>query len=372
VVSPEIGPDNPGPMFFAGFRFDPERKPDQRVWRGFPHGYLLLPRVTLLQRDGRSFLTYNFQATPNREPEMLCELTVQFRSRIHDCLVRDARLASTDVVTEPDDETLRHEDAYRTAVASAAQSIRDGAFEKVVMARRREIRTNNFYNIPRAIERLRTDYPGCYTFAVARHGAVFVGSSPEQLVKLEGKDVSTVCLAGSIGRGDTPEADAALGQRLLDSPKDRHEHEVCVRAIREALEPLCDRLEIPDSPELMTVSNVHHLHTPVRGHLNNGSTIFQLVERLHPTPAVGGYPKEAARQFIRENEGMDRGWYASPIGWVDSNGNGEFAVALRSALIRGLKGHLFAGCGIMGESEPEKELAESELKLRPMLSAMGE
>ncbi len=144
-----------------------------------------------------------------------------------------------------------------------------------------------------------------------------------------------------------------------------------VRALRDGLAGLCDQLISPDEPELLSVSNVHHLYTPITARLRDGVCILDAVERVHPTPAVGGFPRETALAFIREHEGMDRGWYAAPVGWVGQDGGGEFAVALRSALVEGASAALFAGCGIMGDSDPEREYAESWLKFRPMLSALG-
>jgi isochorismate synthase EntC len=158
---------------------------------------------------------------------------------------------------------------------------------------------------------------------------------------------------------------------LLESAKDRSEHAVVVRALREALAAVCSEVSAPDAPALLSVRNVHHLYTPVTGALANGSCLLDIVARLHPTPAVGGFPSQTALRFIREREDLDRGWYAAPVGWLDRHGEGEFAMALRSALIAGSEASLFAGCGIMADSDPEQEYAESWLKLRPVLSALG-
>ena len=180
----------------------------------------------------------------------------------------------------------------------------------------------------------------------------------------------TAALAGSAPRGATPEEDARLGQGLLASAKDRGEHAIVVRALTDGLEGICDELTMPAEPALLSVANIHHLHTPVSGRLGPGKTLLDAVERLHPTPAVGGWPRAAALRFIREQEGLDRGWYAAPLGWLDRHGAGEFAVGLRSALLEGSTAALFAGCGIVGDSDPAEEYAESRLKLRPMLAAL--
>jgi isochorismate synthase len=177
-------------------------------------------------------------------------------------------------------------------------------------------------------------------------------------------------LAGSFPRGATVGDDQALGAQLLASAKERHEHAVVVRNIRSVLADLCMRIEAPATPTLMKMRNVQHLFTPVTAQLRGNSSVLTLVERLHPTPAVGGWPREVALAFLREHEELDRGWYAAPIGWLDANGDGEFAVALRSALVDGTSATLFAGCGIVADSDPQSEYQETLLKLRPMLNAL--
>jgi isochorismate synthase EntC len=158
---------------------------------------------------------------------------------------------------------------------------------------------------------------------------------------------------------------------LRSNTKDRIEHAIVVEALREVLSDVCDDLSVADAPELLRVSNVQHLFTPIHGRLRDRLNILQLVERLHPTPAVGGFPRTAALQWMQEREGLDRGWYAGPIGWIDHAGEGEFAVAIRSAILHGSEAVLYAGCGIVADSDPEQEYAESALKLRPLLSALG-
>lgn len=372
IYDPPVGEDNPGPRYCVGYSFDPERKPDWRIWHGFPAAYFLLPKATLVKEGDRHFLTYNLLTRASSDPKIILNAARDLNQKINRALQREPDAKKWDVAIVPDEEKEQEEnEAYRSLVSSATEAVRGGQFEKVVAARQREIRAKLVFHVPDALEQLRQEYPDCYIYCIGRHNMTFLGASPEQLVKLDDKQVSTVCLAGSIRRGETPEEDEQLGQQLLDSGKDRHEHDVCVRAIRESLEPLCSELDVPESPELMSVSNVHHLRTPIHGTLSNGATLVQLIEKLHPTPAVGGYPKDEAVTFLRENEGFDRGWYAAPLGWIDSHGNGEFIVTLRSALIRGPRAYLYAGCGIVSESDADQEMAESEVKLWPMLKALG-
>jgi isochorismate synthase len=363
--------DAGGPIFFSAFGFDPERERDRDVWKGFPPVYLCVPRVLLVRRGDRHTLTFNMKVSAQRDVRLIRKSLTELQERTMHALASEIELTQPRVDCRPaqDDEKIAAD--YRRAVAHASQAVREGQFEKVVLARYRDVYASNHFDIPAALQRLRTDYPSCYTFAVARKETTFLGASPEQLIKQENKSVSAASLAGSIRRGATPDEDQALAQQLIDSQKDQQEHEICARAIRNALEPHCAELDAPESPQLLSFSNVHHLYTPITGTLSNGSTLIQLVERLHPTPAVGGYPRDESQVFIREHEGFDRGWYASPLGWMDANGNGEFIVTLRSAVVSGQRARLFAGCGIVGQSDPDQELAESEVKLRPMLAALG-
>ena len=208
-------------------------------------------------------------------------------------------------------------------------------------------------------------------FAVARGDRCFLGASPERLVRLRHGAVRATCLAGSIARGANAEQDQLLGAELLASAKDRAEHEFVVHAICTALADICADQMSAGPLSLMKLRNVQHLFTPIVGRVAVGCDILGMVARLHPTPAMGGVPREPALEIIRRFEGMDRGWYASPVGWVDARGEGEFAVAIRSALLHGAEATLFAGCGIVAGSDPEREYVESCLKLRPVLAALG-
>ena len=210
----------------------------------------------------------------------------------------------------------------------------------------------------------------CTIFAARRGDACFLGATPERLARIEDRRVSVACLAGSGRRGATENDDAAAGAGLLADPKERSEHALVLGMILRALAPLCDDVRAPSEPVLMRMPNVQHLHTPVEATLRGDAGVLDLVARLHPTPAVGGVPAGAALDAIREHEPFDRGWYAGPIGWLDAHGNGEFAVAIRSGLVRRAEARLYAGCGIVRDSVPEREWDESLMKLRPMLCAL--
>jgi isochorismate synthase len=184
--------------------------------------------------------------------------------------------------------------------------------------------------------------------------------------------VETASVAGSAARGRSPEEDLELGRRLRESKKEQTEHAFVVRALCDALAPHCDPLEVRESPRLMRLQDIQHLETPIAGRLRARRSILELLGSVHPTPAIAGAPREAALEWLRRNENLDRGWYSGPIGFVDSEGGGEFYAALRSAVLRGGEAQLFAGAGVVNGSDPEAELCETRLKLRAMLTPLME
>jgi menaquinone-specific isochorismate synthase len=262
---------------------------------------------------------------------------------------------------------------WNEIVTQAVAAIHRGEMEKVVLSHARRVVTQREVNPPRLLARLGSRYPDCYRFLFEPQvGHTFFGATPELLAERRGRVLGTFALAGSTPRGHTLEEDQALGEALLHSEKDRREHALVVRAIRAALAPLSEEMHLPDRPRLLKLNNIQHLLTPVRARLTQGTGILSVVEAFHPTPAVGGLPREAALAFIERAEPHDRGWYAAPIGWIDSSGDGLFAVALRSAVSVGRETHLFAGAGIVAGSQAEKEWRETGWKFRPILDALCE
>jgi isochorismate synthase len=363
-----------GPVLLGGFAFDPAR-PATALWRGFPEALLVLPRFLLRSTATESWLTTSLVLWPDSDPAAEAGALVRERTWLlsAECGVRSAEYAES--IRNPH-STIRTQDARSVAdwaatVAAAAAEVRAGALAKVVLARDVTVTGSQPFAVGGALRYLRGAYPNCYVFAVARGDRCFLGASPERLVRAVGGQVQVTCLAGSTARGTTPEEDAQLGDELLASAKNRHEHAVVAAMLQEALAECCVDVVLPAAPQLLKLPNVQHLYTPVTARLGPGGCLLDLVARLHPTPAVGGTPRPAALAWIRAHEGLDRGWYAAPVGWLDAQGDGEFAVALRSGLVDGATAHLFAGCGIMGDSDPAAEVAESRLKLRPMLSALA-
>ena len=342
------------PRMLGGFAFRQDHPPGG-PWDGFACGALVLPEL-LFVRDGG---TVGVVVAPGVDPQRL------------------AKLIDPDAAEEapagPSLAVLRDVDRerWRESVAAIASEVRDGLYEKAVLAASRQLGGDGTIDVGATMAKLRRDYPHCHLFTVSQGGATVLGASPELLVALAGGAVSVLGLAGSAQRGMTEQQDAEIGQALLESAKDRIEHETVVRAIREALTDATINLRAPNQPQLRKFRNIQHLSTEISGEALPGVDVLELVERLHPTPAVCGWPTDAARKVIAAHEAMDRGWYAGPVGWVDGAGDGEFAVALRSALVRGTRAWLFAGNGIMGDSEPAAELAEVELKFNPLTEALS-
>jgi isochorismate synthase len=218
---------------------------------------------------------------------------------------------------------------------------------------------------------LRAAFGSCYVFCAGRGDSAFVAASPELLVRREGLRASTVALAGSIRRSADPAVDNHLGEQLLGSAKDREEQAIVARRIARALRSHAVWVAAPDEPTVIKVANIQHLATPIRAQLARPVSVVELAGLLHPTPAVGGEPHAAAAPLIPALEGIDRGWYAGPVGWTDATEDGEFCVALRCALLRGPEARLYAGVGVVRDSEPAAELAETEVKLGALLPVLS-
>jgi isochorismate synthase len=265
-------------------------------------------------------------------------------------------------------EPVPEPDAYVAAVTEARRRIRAGELSKVVLARMLVARADRDIDRVALLSRLRKREPDAYAFAV--HG--FVGATPELLVARWGREVWSNPLAGTAARSEDAAQDRAAAERLLGSRKDLLEHAPVVDAVRDALAPLCDHLQTDAGPSLLATGAVWHLSTSVRGILRGPAPpALELAGRLHPTPAVCGTPRDAAMAAIGELEAIDRTLYGGIVGWMDGDGNGEWAVALRCAEIQGRIALLFAGAGIVADSEPLAELAETGVKFRSMLGALG-
>jgi isochorismate synthase len=386
-------PDDPGrfgPVAVGGFAFAPEGGADP-AWSGFEPASLVVPEIALSRRaasaasGGRAGgqgdrgaqarlgevqvrMTLAALAAPDDTAEELLE---RLRRRLAE--LREEPLALLDPAPSGRYRiaSAMPPEHYEAAVARAVERIRDGALEKVVLAREVQVHAPREHDPVAVFGVLREAFPACSVFCVGRGEAAFVAASPELLVRREGHRVSTLALAGSMRRSADPAVDDHLGEQLMHSEKDREEHAIVIRRIERALRQHALWVTATPEPALVKVANIQHLATPIRAQLAQPLDVIELLELMHPTPAVGGEPPERARPLIPALEGLDRGWYAGPVGWADADGDGEFCVALRCALLRGRLARCYAGVGVVRDSDPAAELAETEVKLQALLPLLA-
>jgi salicylate biosynthesis isochorismate synthase/menaquinone-specific isochorismate synthase len=367
LADPADGPSGSGLVALGGFAFAPEGG-DSPTWSAFAPGSLVVPELSLARRAGECWLTVNVSVAPDDTIEDLIARTDRLLGRLQE---RPLPLLDPAPTGGYDVTSAMPPAHYEEAVARAVERIRAGELQKVVLAREVVVRAPVAHDPGAVLGMLREGFPSCYVFAVGRGDATFMAASPELLVRRDGQRASTVALAGSTRRSADPAVDAHLGERLLQSTKDREENAIVARRIARALRPYSVWVTAEPEPSLVRMANIQHLGAAIRAQLAAPVGAIELAGVLHPTPAVGGEPEHVALPAIPALEGLDRGWYAGPVGWTDSAGDGEFCVALRCALVRGREAHCYAGCGIVRDSDPAAELAESEVKLEAMLPALA-
>jgi salicylate biosynthesis isochorismate synthase len=366
---PQGLPAGAGPVWLGGFAFDPEGG-GTSAWSSLSPASLVLPELSLCRSSGRSFLTLNALVGPGEDPE---RAVAALRARLAG--LREGEplpLLDPHPTAHPEIRSARPPAEFETAVAAATERIDAGELSKVVLAREVIVSAAAAHDPAAVFGAMRLQFPACFCFCCGTPEAAFVGASPELLVRRSGASVSTVALAGSTRRSSDPAVDDHLGEQLLRSDKDRREQRIVSERIVRALRPHSVWVEAAAEPEIVKVANIQHLATPVIAQLAEPHSAIEIAGLLHPTPAVGGEPWPGAGAVIADLEGMDRGWYAGPIGWMDATEDGEFCVALRSALLRDRKAHLFAGVGVVAGSDPAAELAETEVKLQALLPLLAE
>jgi menaquinone-specific isochorismate synthase len=338
-----------GPIAFSSFTFD--SGPYQA---GAGESVVVVPSVLVGRRAGRTWLTTITSDAPIAAPELAPSPVTP---------IPDVRWAAGTIPVSD----------WADAVAAAVARIAAGELDKVVLARDLVAELAGPLDIAAFLDRLAARYPECWAFSVDG----LVGATPELLVRRSGERVMSRVLAGTVRRAGDDWADAGLAAALLGSDKDLEEHEYAVGSVAEALAAHCTDLDVPARPHVLALANVQHLATDVTGRLADGASALALAASLHPTAAVCGTPTERAAGLIREIEGMDRGRYAGPVGWMDASGDGEFGIALRCAAIEdspdgpATRLRLFAGCGIVAGSTPEAEIAESDAKFEAVRAALG-
>ncbi len=358
------GPRGAGLIAVGGFAFASDGGRAAH-WEGFPPASLHVPEVAIAAAGADVRLTV--AARGGGDPEATL---ARMEQRLDELVERPLPLLDPEPAGRTRVASVMPPEHFEDAIARATERIARGEFEKIVLAREVAVRAGGDHDGAAVFDVLRGAFRSCYAFLAARGDAAFVAASPELLVRREGMRAQTVALAGSIRRSADPAVDDHLGEQLLGSAKDRSEHAIVARRIERALRPHALWVAAAEEPAVIRVANIQHLATPIRAQLREPVSVLELAGALHPTPAVGAEPAEAAR-IIPALEGLDRGWYAGAVGWTDSSEDGELCVALRCALLRGREARCYAGVGVVGASVPAEELAETETKLGALLPVLA-
>lgn len=355
------------PVLFGGFSFDPKTKNDDE-WKSFPDAYFTVPLFQLKIVNGKTYVSIHYVTD---QPEAAAEFEALRQER--DRLIHIAQVEEVTLKGRPKlaGQSELATDRYMEAVEKVTGQIKEQAAEKVVIARKIKLTFEDEFHKAAALHAISNEQSESYHFGLQIGDDMFFGATPERLVEISNGQAYSACVAGSIRRGKTAQEDQQLGESLLRDKKNREEHQFVVDMITQVFSDFCTSVRVNKTPKLLKVRDIQHLFTPVEGKLAEDMDIFRLVEALHPTPALGGVPRLKALEMIREEEQMDRGFYAGPIGWTDAAGDGEFAVAIRSGLLSGKEAWLYAGGGIVADSIPEEEYKETWVKFRPVLRALG-
>lgn len=367
LISDAVVTGNEGVIAMGGFRFDTDSCHSE-LWNNFPDAVLIIPSIMICSRsNGTSDLIISNMITSQSNIENRFKEIEEFWHKINS-KKEYKQSKSIKHFTIKEDSNLKAQ--WSNLVHHALEDINQQKLKKVVIARQLHLKADQPISLSHVIHKLRSNNPKACVFAFDRQNSYFVGATPETLFSSRSGFFQTMALAGTAPRGNSAQEDIILGEQLLHNMKDINEHALVMNTIKATLTDLCTDLYIDHSPSLHKLPKVQHLITCFKGKIKSNKNILDIIHCLHPTPAVGGIPKAAAINFLSAYETMDRGWYAGPIGWINSDGDGEFMVALRSGIIHGDNAVLFAGCGIVAGSEAESEFQETELKFSTMLDAI--
>jgi isochorismate synthase len=351
----------------GGFAFAPDGGASPH-WSAFAPASLHVPEAALARRGYDVALTLAALAQPDDTAD---GLLARIERRLGELRRAPLPLLDPDPVGRYTVAASSPPEHYEAAVARAVERIRAGALEKIVLAREVQVHAPAAHDAAAIFGVLREGFPACFCFCAGRGEHAFIAASPELLIRREGMRASTLALAGSTRRSGDPSVDDHLGEQLLRSDKDRAEQAIVVRRIERALRPHSVWVTTAPEPVIVRMANIQHLASPIRAQLRDPLGVVRLAGLLHPTPAVGGEPFAVAEPLIPALEGLDRGWYAGPVGWTDTNEDGEFCVALRCALLSGSLARCYAGVGVVRDSDPAAELAETDVKLAALLPVLA-
>ncbi len=344
-----------GAKAFMGFQFDPQA-PQSAAWAGFENAEIVVPRLLLEWRGGRCTATFSCNRDEQEPPRVVLKRWFDDIDRVltADPSATAAPAMLAGIAEQPSAS------AWRQGVERALRAIADGQLRKVVLARRIDLDFAQPVQPQALLPGLAQQYPGCRIISVGRRGKAFIAATPERLLAVHDGRVDCDAIAGT-----RPGTESVADERM-----ERHEHQPVVDAIERSLRPLCTELCQEQPMQNLSLQSLAHLHTPISGRLRPGVSVFQLLERLHPTPAVGGTPRSLALEWIRQHDLNERGWYTGAFGWIGDEDHAELSVLLRCALIDGDRARLYAGAGITEISDPQRELQETRLKFQPLLQAL--
>lgn len=348
------------PLFLGGMKFSINNTGG--LWNDFADSEWFIPKFLFFEFHSKPYLIYNFFGSRTSQNDINTDFEI-LNSLLQTNLVDNKQIGRIVISSNG-----KEKEGWIRNIKKALEEIDSGKVQKIVLSRQVDIELESKINISKIIKRLGERYPRCYVFAFRKNDSIFFGASPEKLAKISNGWIEADALAGSVARGESEENDELLANSLLTSKKDLAEQKIVVSFIRDSFSQFCDEIIFDENPIIRKLPNIQHLWTPIKGKINSNESIFTILKELHPTPAICGVPWNKALDSIIEMEPHDRGLFSGMIGWFNFNNEGEFAVAIRSALLKNRSIYAFAGCGIVKGSDPEFEYAESELKLRPILS----
>jgi len=356
------------PLFIGGMKFTVEHSDDD--WKDFSDSTWFVPEILICKVQGKTFLIYNYFAEQGLSKIRLTEkLSKKLESLLQ---TKEDKNNSSPRITNSAGLSPKDRKKWKQIINQALEKINNNEIKKVVLARKVELVLSEEINLTKSLNTLRSDYPLCCLFAYHKGNSTFFGATPELLARISNHKIEVDAIAGSINRGTTDEEDSKLESNLLQSEKDIDEHQYVLEHLTKALNNIGINISLDKTPSVKKLKNIQHLLTKISAELKNDTSIMNILSELYPSPAVCGFPKDAALNFIKKIENQKRGLYSGIIGWFNLNNEGEFAVSIRSAITKGNKLIAFAGGGIVEGSDPDNEFEETELKLKPILSLFNE
>lgn len=357
------------PLFAGAMKFTVEHSDDS--WKDFNDSLWFIPEIVICNMENKNYLVYNYFA---EQAFSKTRLTEKFRLRVENIfdILSSPQNDFLPKVTTSTGQTPKDRKKWKILINQALDQIKEDHIKKIVLARKVELQLKEELNITKAINLLKNDYPNCLLFAYHRGKSTFFGATPELITKLSGGKIEIDAVAGSIGRGKNEKEDKELEKTLASNKKDLDEHQYVLEHIKKVINKIGNKVTLSERPSVKKLKNIQHLLTKTSAELKPDTSIMEILSELHPTPAVCGFPKDTALNLIKKIENQRRGLYSGIIGWFNSNNEGEFAVAIRSAVTYGNKLIAYAGSGIVEGSEPDAEFEETEMKLKPILSLFNE